>query len=167
MILSAGEALIDMLPRETTAGEAAFAPHAGGSVFNTAIALGRLGAPSAFFSGLSTDLFGTVLEEALAASKVDAGLAHRSDRPTTLAFVTLTNGQARYAFYDENTAGRMLSPEDLPRLPETITTCFFGGISLMRPFWNARPLQGSSCSTPTFARHSSTTRRPIATGSPG
>lgn len=131
MILSAGEALIDMLPRETTAGEAAFAPHAGGSVFNTAIALGRLGAPSAFFSGLSTDLFGTVLDEALAASNVDAGLAHRSDRPTTLAFVTLTNGQARYAFYDENTAGRMLSPEDLPRLPETITTCFFGGISLM------------------------------------
>ena len=131
MILSAGEALIDMLPRETTAGETAFAPHAGGSVFNTAIALGRLGAPSAFFSGLSTDLFGTVLEEALAASKVDAGLAHRSDRPTTLAFVTLTNGQARYAFYDENTAGRMLSPQDLPRLPETISTCFFGGISLM------------------------------------
>lgn len=53
MILSCGEALIDMLPRETEAGEAAFAPYAGGAVFNTAIALGRLGAPSAFFSGLS------------------------------------------------------------------------------------------------------------------
>ncbi|MDU8945177.1 carbohydrate kinase family protein [Ovoidimarina sediminis] len=131
MILNAGEALIDMLPRETADGETAFAPYAGGSVFNTAIALGRLGAPSGFFSGLSTDLFGSVLEEALATSKVDAGLAHRSDRPTTLAFVTLTDGQARYAFYDENTAGRMLTPADLPDLPESVTACFFGGISLM------------------------------------
>ena len=56
MILSCGEALIDMLPRETVAGEAAFVPYAGGAVFNTAIALGRLGAPSAFFSGISTDI---------------------------------------------------------------------------------------------------------------
>ena len=42
MIVCAGEALIDMLPREVE-GRAAFVPHAGGAVFNTAIALGRLG----------------------------------------------------------------------------------------------------------------------------
>ena len=36
MILSCGEALIDMLPRETTLGEPAFSPYAGGAVFNTA-----------------------------------------------------------------------------------------------------------------------------------
>ena len=48
MILCCGEALIDMLPRRTDAGETAFAPHAGGAVFNTAIALGRLGAPTRF-----------------------------------------------------------------------------------------------------------------------
>ena len=130
MILCCGEALIDMLPRTTDAGEAAFAPHAGGSVFNTAIALGRLGAPAGFFTGLSTDLFGRVLEDALSASQVDASLAVRSDRPTTLAFVTLTDGQASYAFYDENTAGRMLTPADLPALPEAVTACFFGGISI-------------------------------------
>ena len=40
MILSCGEALIDMLPRTTTLGEPAFSPYAGGAVFNTAIALG-------------------------------------------------------------------------------------------------------------------------------
>ena len=36
MILCCGEALIDMLPRDTTQGETAFAPYAGGAVFNTA-----------------------------------------------------------------------------------------------------------------------------------
>lgn len=128
MILCAGEALIDMLPRETAAGEAAFAPHAGGAVFNTAIALGRLDVPVQFFSGLSTDLFGDILRAQLAASSVDSSPAAVSDRPTTLAFVTLTDGHASYAFYDENTAGRMLSPDDLPDVcPATL---FVGGISL-------------------------------------
>jgi len=131
MILCCGEALIDMLPRETAAGERAFAPYPGGAVFNTAIALGRLGAPAGFFSGLSTDLFGQLLDAALTASGVDASLARRSDRPTTLAFVTLTNGHAQYAFYDENTAGRMLSPGDLPALPDAVEALFFGGISLV------------------------------------
>ena len=131
MILSCGEALIDMLPRTTGAGEDAFAPYPGGAVFNTAIALGRLGAPSAFLSGLSTDLFGAVLTDALTASGVDSTLAIRSSRPTTLAFVRLVNGQASYAFYDENTAGRMLSEADLPALPGTVGTLFFGGISLV------------------------------------
>ena len=131
MILSCGEALIDMLPRESTAGEPAFAPYAGGAVFNTAIALGRLGVPAGFLSGLSTDLFGDVLRTTLGASNVDTSHAILSDRPTTLAFVKLTNGQASYAFYDENTAGRLISPADLPDLPASITTLFFGGISLM------------------------------------
>jgi fructokinase len=130
MILCCGEALIDMLPRETAAGERAFAPYAGGAVFNTAIALGRLGAPTGFFSGLSTDLFGQILTDTLAASKVDSTLAVRSERPTTLAFVTLTDGQAKYAFYDENTAGRMLAERDLPALPDAVEALFFGGISL-------------------------------------
>lgn len=130
MILCAGEALIDMLPRDTTGGEPAFAPYAGGAVFNTAIALGRLGQATGFLSGLSSDLFGTLLTDTLAASDVDAGLAIRSDRPTTLAFVTLTDGHASYAFYDENTAGRMITPEDLPPLPDTLKALFVGGISL-------------------------------------
>jgi fructokinase len=131
MILSCGEALIDMLPRTSTEGEAAFAPYAGGAVFNTAIALGRLGAPSAFFSGVSNDMLGEILADTLTASKVDIRYLARSDRPTTVAFVKLVNGQATYAFYDEATAGRMLSEADLPQLPASVSTLFLGGISLV------------------------------------
>ena len=78
MILCSGEALIDMLPRESRTGEPAFAPHAGGAVFNTAIALGRLGIETGFFSGISNDLFGKQLTDALAASNVEASFAARS-----------------------------------------------------------------------------------------
>jgi fructokinase len=131
MILSCGEALIDMLPRTSTEGEPAFAPYAGGAVFNTAIALGRLGAPSAFFSGISTDMLGEILDDTLTASKVDTRYCARSGRPTTVAFVKLVNGQATYAFYDEGTAGVTLSLDQLPDLPADVGTLFFGGISLV------------------------------------
>lgn len=130
MILCCGESLIDMLPRTSTLDEPAFAPHTGGAVYNTAIALGRLGAPAGYFGGLSADMFGQLLEADLAAASVDTALAPRSDRPTTLAFVTLKDGHATYAFYDENTAGRMLSEADLPTVPDAVTALFFGGISL-------------------------------------
>jgi fructokinase len=130
MILCAGEALIDMLPRKSTQGEDAYAPHAGGAVFNTAIALGRLGAKPAFYSGLSNDFFGELLKSKLAESGVDASMAVTADRPCTVAFVKLVDGHATYAFYDENTAGRMLTPDDLPVLPDTVKALFFGGISL-------------------------------------
>ncbi len=92
---------------------------------------GGLGVPTGFFSGLSTDLMGEVLAEALAASQVDITHCARSARPTTLAFVKLVNGQATYAFYDENTAGRLLSATDLPVLTPDVQALFFGGISLV------------------------------------
>ena len=58
-------------------------------------------------------------------------ISPRSERPTTLAFVTLTEGQARYALYDENSAMRMLRAADLPVLGINVTALLFGGISLV------------------------------------
>ena len=129
MILCCGEALIDMLPRTSTEGEACYAPYAGGAVFNTAIALGRLGAKIGFYSGIAQDMMGEVLTETLVNSKVDTSTVVYSDRPSTVAFIKLVDGQATYAFYDENTAGRMLSKDDLPT-EVAADTLFFGGISL-------------------------------------
>lgn len=131
MILCCGEALIDMLPRETGAGEAAFAPYPGGAVFNTAIALGRLGVKAGFFCPLSDDLFGHRLRAALDGSGVDHALSPAVDRPCTLAFVTLTNGQAQYAFYDTGTALRNMALSELPVLDDSVRALFFGGISLV------------------------------------
>ena len=131
MILCCGEALIDMLPRETTQGEPAFSPYAGGAVCNTAVALARLGRPTGFFSGLSSDLMGDIIREKLDASNVDHSYVATSDRPTTLAFVKLVNGAASYAFYDENTAGRMITEADLPEIGDDCSAMHFGAISLI------------------------------------
>ncbi|MGL4488496.1 MAG: carbohydrate kinase family protein [Rhizobiaceae bacterium] len=131
MIISCGEALIDMLPRETSDGEACYLPVAGGAVFNTAIALGRLGAPSGFFAGISSDFFGDILLRTLEESKVDTRYVVRSDNPETLAFVRLVNGHAQYAFYDEGTAGRLLAQNDIPDLDDNVTALQFGAISLI------------------------------------
>lgn len=131
MILCCGEALIDMLPRETVAGEQAFAPYPGGAVFNTAIALGRLEMKPGFLCGLSRDAFGEMLEASLLEAGVDPDLSPRSDRLTTLAFVRLRDGQASYQFYDENTALSQMVESDIGPLPDTVRALFFGGISLV------------------------------------
>ncbi|CUH46896.1 carbohydrate kinase family protein [Ruegeria atlantica] len=130
MILCCGEALIDMIAEPTVSGSRGFVPHSGGAVFNTAIALGRLGAPAGLLTGLSTDMFGQQLADALQASHVEASHVIRSDRPTTLAFVQLVDGHATYSFVDENSAGRMLTPEDMPKQLPAVSALYFGGISL-------------------------------------
>lgn len=131
MILCCGESLIDMIPVDLPDGRRAFVPHVGGAILNTAIALGRLGVPAAMLSGVSTDSFGTLLADALQENGVSTSWLIRSDRLTTLAVVQMKDGQARYAFYDENSAGRMILPSDLPVLPDDIRALYFGGISLV------------------------------------
>ncbi|MDE0052322.1 MAG: carbohydrate kinase [Rhodospirillales bacterium] len=131
MLLCCGEALIDMIPTPSASGPDGYVPHVGGAVFNTAIALGRLGVQTGMLTGLSTDLFGQQLMASLHANHVDTSLLVTSGRPTTLAFVQLTAGQATYTFYDENSAGRMLDQADMPALPDDVSTLYFGGISLV------------------------------------
>lgn len=130
MILCCGEALIDMIPSPTDAGRDGFVPHSGGAIFNTAVALGRLGVQTGMLSGVSTDIFGHQLARDLRASHVDTSHLVRSRRHTTLAFVQLADGHATYTFFDDNSAGRMLAPEDMPALAQEVSALYFGGISL-------------------------------------
>ena len=126
MILCAGESLIDMVPEN-----GAFRPLAGGAVYNTAIALGRLGQDTGYLWPISRDPFGDVIMRPLTEAGVNIDLCPRTDRLTTLALVTLTNGEAQYSFYDEGSAGRMMTGEDIAPLPDTVTALFAGGISLV------------------------------------
>ena len=131
MIICCGEALIDFLPATTTQGKSAFQPFPGGSIFNVAIALGRLGANVGFLGGISSDFFGEMLAGSLLESNADLSLAIRSERPTTLAFVQISNGQPEYAFVDEGSAARMIELSDLPVIARVPTAMHFGSISLI------------------------------------
>ena len=64
-------------------------------------------------------------------SHVNTDLLVRSSSPTTLAFVQLTNGNASYTFYDENSAGRSIQLADITALPDSVECLYFGGISLI------------------------------------
>lgn len=131
MIFCCGEALIDMLPRQLPDSSPVFLPVSGGAIFNTAIALGRLGYSTGFVSGLSQDMFGDQLVESLEQSGVSTRYCVRKGKPSTLAFVKLTNGHAEYSFYDENSAGRLLEFSDIAEMPIEAKAMHFGAISLI------------------------------------
>jgi fructokinase len=117
MILVSGEALIDLIPDPVR--ESAYDVALGGSPFNVAIGLARLGARTAFVSRISADGNGEALAAALAENGVDLSFVARDVRPTTLAFVmrgTAKTG-SRYSFYLDATAfdGPWPFPTEWPR----------------------------------------------------
>jgi fructokinase len=104
MILVSGEALIDLIPDSVVDGR--YDAARGGSPYNVAIGLARLGAPVSFVSRLSADANGEALAAALVADGVDLSLIARDPRPSMLAFImrgTAKTG-SRYSFYLDATA---------------------------------------------------------------
>ena len=112
MIVVCGEALVDLfVGRPTTRGIATEAV-AGGSPFNVAPGLARLGAPSAFLSTLSQDAFGTFLQMRLKESGVETRWIRRVPESTTLSVVaTGAGGEPHYTFHVAG-ADRALAPEE-------------------------------------------------------
>ncbi|MFJ9149166.1 carbohydrate kinase [Streptomyces sp. NPDC102270] len=129
MIVVAGEALIDLVPQGTGA-LAGLKPALGGGPYNTAVALGRLGSPTAFCSRISYDAFGEALLDGLREAGVDVSAVQRGTEPTTLAVATVdTNGSAAYSFYVDGTADRLFAaPAELPAGTRAVS---FGTCSLV------------------------------------
>jgi fructokinase len=132
MIFGCGEALIDMVPSVNTDGVPAFLPCPGGSPYNTAIAVGRLGVPVSFLGRLSQDFFGQMLAERLEKNNVGTEMIIRSHEHSSLAFVKLEKGkEPEYIFYTEGTADRSFSTADIPPHFVTKPSCiFFGSIAM-------------------------------------
>ncbi|MGR6969747.1 carbohydrate kinase family protein [Streptomyces cynarae] len=129
MIVVAGEALIDLVPQGRGA-LAPLQPALGGGPYNTAVALGRLGSPTAFCSRTSHDAFGEALLAGLRQAGVDVSAVQRGTEPTTLAAATIDeHGSASYSFYVEGTADRLFTAP--ARLPEGTRAVSFGTCSLV------------------------------------
>jgi fructokinase len=133
LITSIGEILVDFLPIEEHGSTVGFKMHPGGSPFNVAVGLARLGQPVAFASKISSDLFGRYLLEHVEAEGIDTRFLLPSQAPSTLAFVAIEDGEPAYAFYDEGAADTTLAPGEVPpALLEETSILHFGSISLLR-----------------------------------
>jgi len=132
MILVCGEALIDLFVGEPSPIGLSAEAVAGGSPFNVAIGIGRLGRPAAFLSTLSEDTFGIFLAGKLAEAGVSASYLRRCPNPTTLSVVaTSASGEPQYSFYAPDSADRALRPEDLPgQLPPEVKAIAAGSYAL-------------------------------------
>ncbi|TQI75149.1 fructokinase [Bosea sp. AK1] len=132
MILVCGEALVDLF---AGAGEGSEMPArivAGGSPFNVAIGLARLGIEASFLGGVSRDGFGTLLADLLAREGVDSRHLVRTERLTTISVVaTGKDGHPSYSFHGEGAADRSLTPADLPQaLPDAVQALTFGSYTM-------------------------------------
>ncbi|KUM76523.1 carbohydrate kinase family protein [Streptomyces griseorubiginosus] len=129
MIVVAGEALIDLVPQGRGA-LASLKPALGGGPYNTAVALGRLGSPTAFCSRVSLDAFGEALLDGLREAGVDVSAVQRGTEPTTLAVASIDDGgSAAYSFYVDGTADRLFTaPAALPSGTRAVS---FGTCSLV------------------------------------
>lgn len=134
MYLVCGEALFDVFIQDGSArsSELAFKAIAGGSPFNVALGLRRMGVESALFTGISSDPLGQRLRRVLGEEGVSDAYLIASDAPTTLAMVGVdAHGSPQYSFRGEGCADRQLRPEHLPRLDGRVRGLHLGSYSLV------------------------------------
>ncbi len=134
MFVVGGESLIDLVsePKKSD-GIIHLQAHQGGSPYNCAIALARLGNKTGFLCPVSKDGFGDYLLEPLKQAGVSVLLKKRVKEPSSLAVVTLDErGQANYQFY--RAADRAFDIDKMIlSLPKRLDLYQIGGFCAIEP----------------------------------
>ena len=134
MLVSIGEALVDMLPGATSCSLAQreWNPAVGGAPANVAAAYAILGGKARLLTGLGSDEYGDLIAQTLKGKGVDLSYAVRIDAKTALAFVSIGEGGERSFTFLRNPSADMLYPGD-NLTPETFRDAFalsFSSVSL-------------------------------------
>ena len=104
MILSIGEILADMIGNASN-GSMMFDAHCGGAPFNVAVNAKKAGAKVGFLGRVGADTIGNFLVKEAEKAKLDDLIIQKDlQRNTTLAFVTLDDGERDFSFYRHDTA---------------------------------------------------------------
>jgi fructokinase len=140
MIVVIGEALIDLIEDNSTAGR--YQAVVGGANANVAIALARAGAKQQLLARISDDAFGQKIFQRLIDNKVGVDYAITAKEPTSVAIASIgSSGGASYAFYVENTADWGWTKEELPAQQTMAdigaTALQFGCLTMAMPPGNA------------------------------
>lgn len=137
MFVVGGESLIDLkaevaLPNGSLIGrdgegQIVMTAHQGGSPYNCAIALAKLGNDTGFLCPISADAFGDYLLGPLEAAGVTTLLTERVKEYTTLAVVNFdANQNARYGFY-RSADGAIKAESAIAALPDDLSLYQIGG----------------------------------------
>ena len=143
MFVVGGESLIDLkaevvLPGGDVIGrdgedQIVMTAHPGGSPYNCAIALAKLGNDTGFLCPISADAFGDYLLGPLNAAGVTPLLAERVKEYTTLAVINFdANHNARYGFY-RAADGAIDADKAIAALPEKLEVYQIGGFCPIKP----------------------------------
>lgn len=132
MFIVCGEALFDLFVAGESGGALRFDAHAGGSPYNVAVGLARLGAEVSLLTGISIDFLGARLLKRLEAEGVGTGMVVRKGGPTTISLVGVdAHGVPAYAFHGHRAADRSIEAADLPKLPLGSRVIHAGSFSLV------------------------------------
>ncbi|MHB8071387.1 MAG: carbohydrate kinase family protein [Candidatus Cryosericum sp.] len=136
-VLCGGEILFDFLSRDAgkgLAGTTVFEKRPGGSIFNVAVGLSRLGVPTALLTKLGGDEFGQGLMNIITDEGISTECLKRdSALKTTLAFVALDEeGKPEFRFYRDHAADTALTVSEIERIsPQEYSAYHFGSIALL------------------------------------
>lgn len=126
-----GEALIDLVPGERPGTFGAFP---GGSPFNVAIGLARLGQRTALMARLADNTFGRLLRDKAAAEGIGLSAAPLATQPTTLAVINLdADASASYDFYCAGTADWQWTDAEIAAVPAATAVLHFGSLASWTP----------------------------------
>jgi len=130
LFVAAGEALTDLIAGAGTPD--CWHSKVGGSTWNVARAMARLGTPSAFAGAISKDVFGDALWRASASAGLDLRFLQKVNKSPLLAIVYRTDPPG-YFFVGDDSADLHFTPERLPAgWSGHCRWAHFGGISLAR-----------------------------------
>ena len=113
MILAIGEILVDMVGSNEN-GTLIFKSFCGGAPFNVAVNAKNAGATVGFIGRVGKDVIGRFVTEEAKKAKLDyLDIQVDNERNTTLAFVTLTDGERDFAFNRHDTADFNINIEEI------------------------------------------------------
>ncbi|HZL83448.1 MAG TPA: carbohydrate kinase [Candidatus Deferrimicrobium sp.] len=136
-VLCGGEILLDFLSKDVGKGLAdsmLFEKRPGGSIFNVAIGLRRLGVPASLLTKLGGDEFSQGLMSVITEEKINTECLRRDpDLKTTLAFVALNEeGKPEFRFYRDHAADTKLTVSEVEHInPQDYALYHFGSIALL------------------------------------
>jgi fructokinase len=126
-----GEALVDLVSNGPGGGNRV---SPGGSPFNVAVGLARLGNRTSLMARFAQDRYGRMLRAAATAEGIDLGAAARAGERTTLAIASVDEtGSVVYNFDADGTADWQWSAAELSRLRANTKVLHFGSIASWTP----------------------------------